>query len=133
MFKIEIADAEKLQQALKDYTGDAEQAINDVLHNEVGELVQPEIKKLMPMSNKHWKGKKSPAKTSKSLRNLNGDLSVTITTQKAYQYLYFPNDGTNTRRHIGNQRFFEKGSENKQGEIIDRCVNRLVNNFEKGV
>lgn len=130
MFKVEIADVDRLHQAMKDYQGDVETTINDVLHNEAGDLAQTEIKKLMPVSGKNWRGKSSPAKTSKSLRNINGDLSVTVTTNKKYQYLYFPDDGSNTRRHAGNQQFFARGGENTQGEIIDRCINRLVKEFE---
>lgn len=133
MYNIYFADADRLLQAMKDYSGNVENAINEVLHNEIGDLAQTEIKRLMPVSGKHWNGKKAAAKTSNSLRNLNEHLSVTVRTQKSHQYLYFPDDGTNTRRHIGNQRFFARGGENIQGEIIERCEEKLVNNFEKGV
>lgn len=129
MYNINITEADRLLKAMKEFSGSVEDTINDVLHNEIGDLAQTEIKRLMPVSNKHWKGKKPAAKTSNSLRNLNENLSVTVRTQKAYQYLYFADDGTNTRRHIGNQRFFARGGENIQGEIIDRCTNKLLNNF----
>lgn len=132
MYNINVADADRLLKAMQEYTGSVEDAINDVFHNEVGDLAQTEIKRLMPTSGKTWRGKKAAAKTSNSLRNLNENLSVTVRTQKAYQYLYFPDDGTNTRRHIGNQRFFARGGENVQGEIIERCIDKLVNIFEKG-
>ena len=133
MYNINLTEADRLLQAIKEFSGSVEDAINDVLHNEIGDLAQTEIKRLMPVSGKNWNGKKAAAKTSNSLRNLNENLSVTVRTQKAYQYLYFPDDGTNTRRHIGNQRFFARGGENIQGEIIDRCKDKLINNFEKGV
>ena len=129
MYNINITEADRLLKAMKEFSGSVEDTINDVLHNEIGDLAQTEIKRLMPVSNKHWKGKKPAAKTSNSLRNLNENLSVTVRAQKVYQYLYFPDDGTNTRRHIGNQRFFARGGENIQGEIIDRCTNKLLNNF----
>ena len=130
MLKINFADADKLQDALKEYQGNAEDAINEVLHNEGGGLIQEAIKRLMPKSGKSWRGKAPAAKSSNSLRNINENLSVTVTTNKKYQYLYFPNDGTNTRRHVGNQRFFEKGGEAVQSEIIERCISKLTNNFE---
>lgn len=129
MFKINFSKADRLQQALENFEGNAEQTINDVLHNEAGEMAQQAIKNLMPVSGKSWKGKKGAAKASKSLRNLTGNLSVTVTTNKAWQYLYFPDDGSSTRRHAGNQRFFERGGEEVTGDIVDRCVNRLINNF----
>ena len=127
MYKLEISDYDKLQEALKNYEGDAEEAINDVLHNEAGDLAQEKIYQLMPVSGKSWKGKAPAAKNSKSLRNTNENLAVTVRNAKKYQYLYFPNDGTNTRRHIGNQQFFERGGEMVQDEIIDRCISKLTN------
>ena len=125
-FKIDISQADDLIQAMMDYEGDVEKAINDVLHNEAGTLMQDSIKRLMPVSGKTWQGKKKPAKTAKSLRNVTGNLFVTTTTTKNYQYLYFPDDGANTRRHAGVQRFFFKGAEKVRDEIIARCISRLV-------
>lgn len=129
-FKISIADIEKLQIAMKEYQGDAETAINDVFHNQGGELIQESIRRLIPVSGKTWKGKASPAKSSNSLKSVNTNLAVTVTTTKKYQYLYFPNDGTNTRRHVGNQQFFEKGGDAVKDKIIERCISKLINNFE---
>lgn len=129
-FEINTADFVRLEEAMKAYEGYAGQVVNEVLHNQAGELIQNEIKRLMPVSGKTWKGKKAPAKTGNSLRIFNGSLSVTVATTKAYHYLYFPDDGTNTQRHVGNQQFFQKGAEHKTEEIIDLCIGRLVNSFE---
>lgn len=133
MLDINFSEVERLQQALEEFQGDAEAVINDVLHNEAGDLAQESIKRLMPVSGKHWRGKKPAAKKSKSLQNIEGNLSITVTTKKNWSYLYFPDDGTNTRRHIGNQRFFERGGEAVQDEIIERCINKLITNFESEV
>ena len=127
MLKINFSEAEKLLEAMKAYQGDVETTINDVLHNQGGELIQGSIQRFIPVSNKTWKGKAPAAKKSKSLQNINENLAVTVTTTKKYQYLYFPDDGTNTRRHIGNQRFFEKGGEAVKDEIIERCISKLIN------
>lgn len=133
MFKINVSEIERLQKALESYQGNTESIINDVLHNEAGALAQEEIRRLMPVSGKRWRGKAPAAKKSKSLTNINGNLSVTVTTTKKYQYLYFPDDGTSSRRHVGNQRFFERGGDNVSAEIVDRCINRLISNFESEV
>lgn len=130
MLKINVSEADKLQEALKAFEGEVEPAINDVLHNEAGGLIQDSIRQFIPVSGKSWKGKASAAKTSKSLTSVNANLAVTVTTTKKYQYLYFPDDGTNTRRHVGEQRFFERGGEAVKEEIIERCISRLTNNFE---
>lgn len=133
MFKINFSEADRLQQALENFEGNAEKVINDVLHNEAPPLAQDAIYTLMPYSGAYWNGKKPAAKSAKSLRNITGNLSVTVTTAKDYQYLYFPDDGTNTRRHIGNQQFFMRGGEEAQPEIVDLCVNKLITKFESEV
>ena len=132
-FRLNHEEFARLENAMKNFQGDTEKTINEVLHNEGGQLIHDEIKRLMPMSGKRWKGKKPSAKTSNSLQIVGGNLSVTVTTKKAYQYLYFPDDGSNTRRHAGNQQFFLNGGENQKEEIINRCINRLVNSFEDAI
>jgi hypothetical protein len=129
---VDISGVEKLERALKNFPGNAEETINQVLHNEGGQLIQDAIRSIIPVSGVHWKGKKGPAKTSKSLRNTTENLAVWVRSAKSHQYLYFPDDGTNTRRHVGNQQFFRRGAESVRDEIIDRCIGRLKLNFEKG-
>lgn len=130
MMKIDALELGNLEELLANYIGNAEEAINDVLHNYAGDRAQEEIRLLIPVSGKRWKGKAAPAKTSQSMRNLHGNLSETVTTAKKYQYLYFPNDGTNTRRHVGNQQFFEKGGEAATDDIIERCISKLTTIIE---
>lgn len=133
MLRIDFASVEELENAMKNYQGNTEEAINEVLHNEAGELIREAVQRLIPVSNRTWKGKKKPAKTSQSLMVVPSNLAVTVTTKKAYQYLYFPDDGTNTVRHVGNQQFFQRGGESQTDEIINRCVNRLVNALEEAM
>ncbi len=133
VLRIDSGKFEELQKAMREYAGDTESIINDVLHNQAGDLILEEIKRIMPESNRTWKGKKAPAKTGDSLMTLTGNLSVTVKNTKRYQYLYFPDDGTNTRNHVGNQMFFMRGAENQEDEIIKRCINRLCVAFEDTV
>ena len=129
MLNLHIMEFDDLQQAMKDFQGNTEEVINDVLHNEAGPLVEDAIQRLMPVSGKNWRGKKKAAKTANSLKSVNENLAVTIKTTKAYQYLYFPDDGSSTRRHAGNQQFFKRGGESQTDEIKARCVGRLVEDF----
>lgn len=133
MFKVSVSDFDKLQEAIKQFQGNAEEVINGVLHNEGAELIQESIRQFMPVSGAMWKGKKAAAKSANSMRNTDGNLSVTVRSAKAYQYLYFPDDGSNTRRHAGGQQFFLKGAEAVTDDILDRCIGKLINNFEEGV
>ena len=131
--KIDVTALDALQKAMREYQGEVEPTINAVLHGEAGERIQNSVRNLIPVSGITWNGKKGAAKNSASLKSVNENLAVTVTTTKNYQYLYFPDDGTNTRRHVGNQRFFEKGGEAVKDEIINLCIGKLTNKFEKGV
>lgn len=130
-FSVDIREFDKLQKAMQEFQGNTEATINDVLHSEASPLIQEEIKLLMPVSGKTWTGKKPAAKTAKSLTDYKSNLSITVASAKNYAYLYFPDDGTNTRRHVGDQQFFKRGGEAAQDDIVDRCVRRLVDKFEK--
>ena len=129
-FSINAGNFENLQKAMKNYKGNVEEVINNVLHMEASPLIQDKIRLLMPVSDREWKGKLPHAKTSKSLTDEKGNLSITVKTTKNYQYLYFPDDGSTTLHHAGNQQFFKRGGEMVQDEIIDRCIGALVNDFE---
>lgn len=129
-FEMDVEQFDRLQQAMKNYHGNTERAINDVLHNEGNELFQESIYRLIPVSGKTWRGKKPPAASSKSLTDEKSNLAITVKSAKKYQYLYFPDDGTNTRRHVGNQQFFLRGVEAKQTDVVDLCINRLIDDFE---
>lgn len=118
-----------IEELLKNFAGNAEEAINEVLHNEAAPLAQDAIRRLIPTSGATWKGKKPAAKSGNSMESVNYNLAVEVKTTKNYQYLYFPNDGTNTRRHAGQQFFFEKGAEAVQNDIIARCISKLTENF----
>ena len=126
-FELNAQGVDKLANAMREFEGDAESVVNDVLHNEAGDLVQDAIRNLMPTSGKRWRGKKPAAKYSKSMQNDKANLELTVRNTSAYSYLYFPNDGSTTRRHVGQQFFFERGGESVVDDIIDRCVEKLVN------
>ncbi|MDD6145915.1 MAG: hypothetical protein PUB43_02590 [Oscillospiraceae bacterium] len=128
---LEAKEIDELIAAIKQYPGNAEKAINDVLHKEASPILQDSIKKLIPVSGRQWKGKKPPASAAKSLTDdTKENLAVTVKTTKNYHYLYFPDDGTNTDRHQGNQQFFHRGGENKKSDIIGRCIARMAESFE---
>ena len=133
MFEVDVSTVDRLVKTMQEYAGNVEKEINDVLHNEAGQLIEDSIRPLIPVSGKSWKGKKPPARTSKSMTQESGNLSVTVKSTKNYGYLYFPDDGTNTRRHVGNQQFFARGAELVTDNIIDRCIDRLITDFEEGV
>ena len=132
-FDLDSQAFQSLQLAMARFPKNAVNIVNDVLHTEGGPLIEEHIRRLMPVSGAKWKGKKPPAKTAKSLRQENHSLAVTIRTTQNYHYLYFPDDGTNTYRHHGEKYFFLGGAEQQQHEIVTRCINRLVADFEQSL
>lgn len=126
VFELDASALDSLQQAMKEYTGNTEDAVNEILHEQAGPMIQESIRNLIPVSGRTWKGKKKAAKSANSLKTINSNLAVTITTTSNYQYLYFPNDGTSTKNHVGNKQFFAKGTEKVTDEIINLCITRLT-------
>lgn len=133
-FELDEKQFDTLQRAMQNYGDQAGRAVDDVLHNEGGKLINDEIMRLLPASGRKWRGKKTAAKRTQPFTQDNGSLSVTIRTKSAYNYLYFPDDGTNTKHHIGYKgkprEFMMHGAENQTSEIIDRCITRLIRTWE---
>lgn len=128
--EINATEYEQLLEAMESYAGDVSRTVDSVLHGEGYDLAEAEVRKLIPVSGKHWKGKKTGAKANKrSLRKIAEPLAMSVATTTNYSYLYFPDDGSNTRRHAGNQQFFWYGGENAIDDIIERCIEKLTEDF----
>lgn len=126
-FKLDVSEAERLQKVMDDFAGHAGRIVDDVLHEQGGKLIEEEIMMLLPVSGRTWAGKKPAAKHAQPFVQENGSLSVTIKTKPAYHYLYFPDDGSNTKNHRGGQNFMERGAQNQAEKIIDLCIAALTN------
>lgn len=129
-FEMRYEQTEKLIDAMREYGSGSGRVIDEVLHTEGGRLINDRIMQLLPESGRKWKGKKPAARKAKPFEQKNDSLEVTIRTKYAYHYLYFPDDGTNTKRHKGQQYFMYRGAEDKSAEIIDLCVDRLIRKWE---
>lgn len=125
-FKLEYEQTEKLISAMEEFGTGSGKVIDEVLHNEGGKYISDEIKGLLPESGRKWKGKKTAARRTQPFRQENNSLSVAVVSKTAYNYLYFPDDGTNTKRHRGQQYFMWRGAQNQTDRIIDLCVSRLI-------
>ena len=133
-FTLDARQNETLIRAMQIYGNQAGKAVDDVLHNEGASLIKEEIMRLLPESGRKWKGKKRAAKHAQPFTQKNESLAVTIRTRSGYHYLYFPDDGSNTRNHVGYKgkprEFMFHGAENQQGRIMDLCINRLIEKWE---
>ena len=130
-FELDMSEMDALQTAMQEYAGAAGPLIDDVLRGEGAEEIKKEIAPLLPVSGRSWKGKARPAIEAMPQRftQENGSLSVTIKASGTYHYLYFPDDGSNTKKHAGNQEFMRRGAENASSRIIDLCIGKLTEQF----
>lgn len=134
VFEMDKKEIDRLYSTIKNFPGTAEKSINSVLYEEAPPIITDEIKRLMPVSGANWNGKKPAAKQAKSITERSKErrnLSIVVGTVSDYHYLYFPDDGTNTIHHAGNQQFFERGGKASSSEIVDLCISRVVADFEK--
>jgi hypothetical protein len=125
LFELDARDYDRLIVAVQKYGDGAEEVINKVLHGRGAEMIMDKIQPLLPVSGRRWKGKKAAASTAQPFRHKDENLSVTVHTKTAYNYLYFPDDGTNTQKHIGNKQFMWRGAEDAADEIINMCLAEL--------
>ena len=131
--KISVEDNfQELEDKVSQLKEIGEKIINEVFWNEGAELITKEIDKLLPVSGRKWKGKKAAAKGKLPFQKITSNLSVTIHSKKAYNYLYFPDDGSNTVKHAGNQQFMLRGAQYASGDIVDLCIEKLVEAIENG-
>lgn len=132
VFSIDVKEIEKIQEMIAKMADGraAEQEINQYLLTEGGELIKVGIQALLPVSGRSWAGKNPPASAVDPFTVQGGNLSVTVRTRNGYHYLYFPDDGSDTKRHIGNQNFMFQGAINKETEITNGVIERLLKKME---
>lgn len=132
LFQMEGTDFDELHKAMLEYGAGSGQIVADVFDDYGAQLIRDEIKKLIPESGRKWKGKKKAAKHADSLMSQvfrTADPSIYTRSRPAYGYLYFPDDGAYTRRHVGSQNFMGRGQDAAANRIIDRCLAKLVDEF----
>lgn len=124
----DAGDVEEFTSLINQYGNAAQRVINDVLHKEGAQEIKKEIAHLLPASGRNWKGKGASARSAMPGKFAQDDdlLAVTIAARGKYHYLYFPDDGSNTRKHVGNRRFMKKGAEKATSKIIDLCLGKLI-------
>ena len=134
-YEIKTESLEKLWKGLNGFSSTAANEINTYLHGAGYTLFSKSIEDLIPVSDrkkKHAKYSNALQDRLKSSRSRGGgfeNLSVTIGSKTKYDYLYFPDDGSNTVHHAGNQHFFDRGIERKEDEAVDEMLDRIT--FQK--
>lgn len=104
-------------------------AIDEVLHGEGAKTIKEGVEAFIPRSGRRWRGKGAPAREAEWQRIDTAPLSVTVATSTRYHYLYFPDDGSNTRRHVGNRQMFRRGLEAAAPTVIEKIQDALSEAF----
>lgn len=130
-FEFDAGSIDDLYEKMVSYGAGSGQIIDKVLRSEGAEEIKKQIARLLPSSGRHWKGKAPAASSAMPGRfdQDNGELSVTIAARGKYHYLYFPDDGSNTRKHAGNKQFMLHGAEAAAPKVVEMCVGKLVEAF----
>lgn len=129
--RLDAGDFENLIEKMNQFGDGAVDVVTEVFH-ESGEDIAQKIDVLLPVSGRSFKGHSGGAKGRKWYKVLADErLSVTVTTVSSRNYLYFPDDGTTTRRHAGNQQFMKRGGEAAVPEIINKSLTALAEHFER--
>lgn len=130
-FELEAKELDKLIQTMEEFGEGSGRIIDEVLHGEGAKAIKEKIAPLIPRSGRSWSGKRGAAASAMpgAFKQDNGKLSVTVAARGAYGYLYFPDDGSNTRRHAGNQQFMKRGAEAAMPDVIEKCLGKLTEDF----
>lgn len=130
-FEFDAGSIDDLYEKMVSYGVGSGQIIDKVLRSEGAEEIKKQIARLLPASGRHWKGKAPAASSAMPGRfdQDNGELSVTIAARGKYHYLYFPDDGSNTRKHAGNKQFMLHGAESAAPKVVEMCVGKLAEAF----
>lgn len=104
------------------------QAINESMSEFASDEIEKNIINILPVGSKDWRGKLPHAASVNPFRHDLIKLGTIVRTKTEYNYLYFPDDGSNTVKHAGNKRFMLKGAEDSADKIISDIKNRF---FEK--
>lgn len=131
IFALEGDDFDQLVSAMVDYGEGAADIVSDVIHDS-GDLIYEQIDPLIHPSGRTFKGHSSGAQGSHWQRYDTGEtLAITVAANSSRRYLYFPDDGTNTTRHAGNQQFMLRGAEAAAPAILEKGIEALIENFER--
>lgn len=128
-FSIEEGEFARLMDSMKEYGAGAAEVVTEVVHSS-GEDIYREIDPLIHPSGRTFKGHTSSAKGARWQRyDTSEPLAITVASTASRRYLYFPDDGSNTQRHYGDQQFMRRGAEAAAPRILEKGIEALIGNF----
>lgn len=132
-FSLHFKDMERVNLAINNLAGNAEEVINDYLHKTGGEKISDSITKFLPVSKKGTKH----AKSSKWFEQENFNLAVSISNSikgkrgSSFYYLYYVFTGTGTSRKKGPNDAMIKGYKKVENELVENLIDSLDKKIEQ--
>ena len=129
---IKFDGVEQLGERIKKYGAGAGQIVQEVYEDFAAKEIKSNILPLVHASGRVFKGHRQGAKGAgpeKVFRHSVNGLNLIVRTNQKFGYLYFPDDGSNTKRHAGQQHFMDRGLQQTVPDIIERCMARLAEEF----
>lgn len=129
VFSIEEGEFDRLMDSMKHYGEGAGDIVSGVVHDS-GDDIYREIDPLIHPSGRTFKGHSSSAKGARWQRYETGEpLAITVATTASRRYLYFPDDGSTTKKHHGDQQFMRRGAEAAAPRILEKGIDALIGKF----
>lgn len=120
---------ERLAATMAECGSTSAETVSGVLDSYAAPLVRGSIQRLLPSSGRSWSGKRAAASAVDPFASRiehDGAPALVTASRSGYHYLYFPDDGSSTRRHAGMQDFMGRGQDAVADKIIDRCLAALA-------
>lgn len=133
MASVDFSSILDLESAVAAYGEGCGQVVDGALHGEGALKAKRSIPEFIRPSGRRWRGKapsmaRSPG-MGERLSQDDAPMQVTIAARGRYGYLYFPDDGSSTRRHAGGQRFMERGAQAVAPEVAQDIASALADAF----
>lgn len=133
-YEVSSEDLERLNERISQLGDEAEQTVNDVIHNEGAELTKQDFTRYLPVSERA----KTHAKFSEPWKVTNLNLGIEITTKGgsanargSFGYLIFPDEAIGRRNPI-RQDFTGKGVRDARPKIVKLIQEKVIENIEGG-
>lgn len=132
VINVEYDGITQIQERMQRFGKGAGQVIQGVYEDFAAKDIKQNVLPLVRSSGRTFKGHRQSAKAAgpeKVFRHNINQLSLVVRTNTKFGYLYFPDDGTNTKRHAGRQNFMGRGLERSTNDIVERCLAALADEF----
>lgn len=133
---VDLSGVERLAESIQKYGEEAQLVITKYLAEDAVDVIGPAITRLLPVSGRtfqgHHRGAKAAGYQATFMSTAATVDSVIVRSKVAFNYLYFPDDGSNTHHHAGKQHFMVRGAQAAAPQILDDICSRLVEKFEEG-